>query len=290
MTRVSIMGRWALLCTIGCGDGGVPGDEDTHGVSSTGGGDGAGEGGQGSATTTASSGGPGQTGGETSANGDEDSGPGEAGSSGGDTPDHGSTSEGELPVEDELAGYWVWETRMFADQEVSGEVDNGQAKMAFGTGNGKCHYIWNELTGSDFHTDCTYTIAGDMVTYMAAADPDGTAAGWSCAHPDWTSWSDRPAMQWGRYKFVGDRLWLGVNTYWGFGGGADGIPTNNSLKRFGYWESQAQAETVEAWIVYRRVTREEWFSTYAISTNCQGPPELCYALPGCGPGDKPYVD
>lgn len=207
----------------------------------------------------------------------------------------GSTTADAPPGIDVLAGYWVWEMRVQGTEEQAGNVDNGQAKMAFGTGNDKCHYIWNEITGSDFHTECTYSVEGDMVTFMATADEDGTAAGYSCAHPDWFDWNDRPAMQWGRYKLVDDQLWLGVNTYWGFGGGvstSDGsaIPTNDSLKRFPYWESVTQAEAEESWIVYRSVTREEWFSTYAISTNCQGSPELCDQLPGCGPGDKPYVD
>ncbi len=191
---------------------------------------------------------------------------------------------------DILRGYWVWDRRMCGADVVTGEVDAGQMKIAFGTGNDRCHYIWNETTGSDFHTECTYSISGDMVTFSATADPDGTAAGYSCAHPDWTSWNDRPAVEWGRYRFVGDELWLGVNTYWGFGGDCADVPRNNSLKRFPFWESQAQAETEEAWIVFRQVTREEWFTTYAISTTCQGTADLCAGLPGCGPGDHPYVD
>ncbi len=129
-----------------------------------------------------------------------------------------------------------------------------------------------------------------MVIFTATADPDNTAAGYSCAHPDWTNWNDRPAVQYGRYKFVGDRLWIGVNTYWGFGGGVNGVPGNNSLKRFPFWESLAQATTEESWIVFMPVTREEWYTTYAISTNCQGTPEICAQWPGCGPGDKGYVD
>ena len=164
-------------------------------------------------------------------------------------------------------------------------IDDGQMKMAFGTGNDRCHYIWNETTGSDFHTECTYSAEGDMLTYLAPADADGTAAGYSCAHPDWTSWNDRPAMQWGRFKMVGDRLWLAVNAYWG---GANG--DNGSAKRFPFWESITQARSEEAWIVFKRVTREEWFTTYAISTRCQGSAEVCAQWPGCGAGDKPYVD
>ncbi|MBM4362069.1 MAG: hypothetical protein FJ104_05270 [Deltaproteobacteria bacterium] len=46
--------------------------------------------------------------------------------------------------------------------------------MAFGAGK-TCHYIWNETTGSDFRTPCTYTSSGDMVTYTATADADDTA-------------------------------------------------------------------------------------------------------------------
>ena len=172
-----------------------------------------------------------------------------------------------------LDGLWVWEKRVHGDVEQSGEVDNGLMRVAFGMDNNKCHYIWNEITGSDFQTECTYTISGDMVTFNATADPDGTAAGYSCAHADWTSWNDRPAIQWGRYKFLGDRLWIGVNAYWGFGGNvtlSDGsqIPGNNSLKRFPFWESQGQAETTDTWIVFRPATTAEW-------CNECNQPEMC---------------
>jgi hypothetical protein len=194
----------------------------------------------------------------------------------------GSGSSGAAALE----GYWVWEDRVMGiEVQPEAPLDAGQMKIAFGTGNDKCHYVWNETTGSDFHTECTYSADGDMLTYTAPADPDGTAAGYSCAHPDWTSWNDRPAVQWGRYKMVDDRLWLAVNAYWG---GANG--DNGSCKRFPFWESLSQAQTEEAWIVFKPVTREEWYGQYAISTNCQGTPELCAQWPGCGPGDKGYVD
>ena len=186
---------------------------------------------------------------------------------------------------DALRGYWVWEKRVDGTVVQSGPVDKGQMKLAFGTGNNKCHYIWNETTGSDFHTECTYTLKGDLVTLSAKADPDATAAGWSCAHPSWTAWNDRPAIEYARYKFVGDRLWIGVNSYWGGVSGG-----NTSCKRFPFWESQGQATTVESWIVYKPVTRQEWYTKYAISTNCQGTMAECAQWPGCGAGDKGYVD
>jgi hypothetical protein len=186
----------------------------------------------------------------------------------------------------DLAGYWVWEQRVMGTEvQPPRNLDSGQMKMAFGTGNDKCHYIWNETTGSDFHTECTLTVSGDLITYTAPADADSTAAGYSCAHPDWTSWNDRPSVQYGRFKMVGDRLWLAVNAYWG---GANG--ENGSCKRFPYWESLGQAETEEAWIVFKPVTREQWYGEFAISTNCQGSPEVCAQWPGCGSGDKGYVD
>jgi hypothetical protein len=212
------------------------------------------------------------------------------GADGGAPIDPGVDAGSALPGDGALEGYWVWDRRVCGSTVVMGAVDTGQMKLAFGTGNDRCHYIWNETTRSDFHTECTYSIDGDMVSFLATADADGTAAGYSCAHPDWTSWNDRPAMQWGRFRRVGDELWLGVNTYWGFGGECVGVPGNGSLKRFPFWESRGQAETEEAWIVFRRVTREEWFTTYAISTTCQGSAELCAGLSGCGPGDHPYVD
>ena len=38
------------------------------------------------------------------------------------------------------------------------------------------------------------------------------------------------------------------------------------------------------------ITRAEWYGKYAISTNCQGTAAVCAKLPGCGYGDKKYVD
>ena len=221
-------------------------------------GDAGGSAGQSGGGGSAGSGGATGTGGVSGTTGGTGENPGTAGGAG-IAPNTGA---------DVLKGLWVWEKRVQGDVEQSGEVDKGLMRVAFGTGNNKCHYIWNEITGSDFQTECTYTIAGDMVTFHATADPDGTAAGYSCAHADWSSWNDRPATQWGRYKFVGDRLWIGVNTYWGFGGGVNGVPTNNSLKRFPFWESQGQAETEESWIVFRPATKAEW-------CNECNPPEMC---------------
>ena len=101
---------------------------------------------------------------------------------------------------DGLTGYWVWDDRVADTRSLGFAHLNGRARMrmAFGAGN-TCHYIWNETTGSDFHTECTYKISGDMVTYTRT----GTVPGYSCTHPDWTSWNDRPAVQYGKYKFVG---------------------------------------------------------------------------------------
>jgi hypothetical protein len=214
------------------------------------------------------------------------------------TVDAGGGMDGAVAVADgggssgggSLSGYWVWARRVQGSAVQMGPIDMGQMKLAFGDGNARCHYVWNEITRSDFHTECTFRVEGDMVTFTARADPDGTAAGWSCAHPDWTSWNDRPAVQYGRYRIVGDELWIGVNTYWGFGGGVIGVPQNTSAKRFPFWESLGQARTSESWIVFRRVSRADWYGRYAISTNCQGTPAQCAMLPGCGAGDRRYVD
>jgi hypothetical protein len=189
-----------------------------------------------------------------------------------------------------LAGYWVWEKRVEGSAEQKGDVDKGQMKIALGGENHKCHYVWNETTGSDFHTECTYAIDGDTLTWTASKGAGVATAGYSCAHPGWTSWNDRPATQFSRFKMDGDRLWVGVNTYWGFGGGVNNVPQNGSLKRFPFWESKGQATTLESWIVFKRVTKAEWFSTYAISTNCQGSAAACETLKGCGSGEKSYVD
>jgi hypothetical protein len=228
---------------------------------------------------------PGVDGGASVDPGDDGGASIDPGVDGGASIDPGVDAGSAMPTDGALEGYWVWEDRVAGSMSLGFAHLDGRARMrmAFGTGN-TCHYIWNETTGSDFHTPCTYAISGDMVTYTATADAEGSAAGYSCTHPDWTSWNDRPAVQYGRYRFVGDRLWLGVNAYWGFGGGVtleggSSIPVNGSCKRFGYWESLAQAESEDVWIVYRRVTREEWESvgagscaacaTYPAATVCR---------------------
>lgn len=190
----------------------------------------------------------------------------------------------------DLDGYWVWEQRVQNTQPQSGDVDKGQMKVAFSGSNGKCHYIWYETTGSDFHTPCTYSVSGDVISFSASSAQNDKAIGYSCAHPDWTSWSDRPATQYGRFKKEGSQLWIGVNTYWGFGGGVNNVPMNGSLKRFPFWESLEQAKNELSWIVFKKVSRDEWFGKYAKSTKCQGSAEQCARLPGCGPGEKPYID
>ena len=90
-------------------------------------------------------------------------GPGTPGSSPGapgtpTTPGTPGTNEPTAPSA--IAGFWVWEQRVEGTAVQSGPVDKGQMKVAFGTGNGKCHYLWNETTGSDFHTECTFAVQG----------------------------------------------------------------------------------------------------------------------------------
>jgi hypothetical protein len=189
-----------------------------------------------------------------------------------------------------LAGYWVWEKRVHGTTPQTGNVDKGQMKLAFGRGKNKCHYIWNETTGSDFHSDCSFDVSGDTVTFTREMTQSEKPTAYSCAHPDWFSWNDRPAKQFARFKIYGDRLWIGVNTYWGFGGGVNNVPINGSLKRFPFWESLSQALKEESWIVFKPVSQDDWFGKYARSTKCQGNSAACEKLTGCGPGFKPYIE
>jgi len=202
----------------------------------------------------------------------------------------GNADNRPVPGADVLKGYWVWEKRMLGEvQQTSGNVDQGQMKLAFGTGNNKGHYIWNEITGSDFHTEFTYTVSANIVTLSAKTLADGRITGYSCSHPDWTSWANDvaevTAVQYSRYKFVGDRLWMEVHVYWG---GVDG--RCNMLKRFPFWYTLDLLQQWDSWMVFKPVTREEWYGKYARSTRCQGTPEVCAQWPGCGSGDKGYVD
>ena len=82
---------------------------------------------------------------------------GSLGGTGGDPGTGGTSGAGGDPGTgiDVLKGYWVWEDRVSGTTSLGFAHLNGQAmmRMAFGTGNNKCQYIWNETTGSDFHTD-----------------------------------------------------------------------------------------------------------------------------------------
>ena len=127
-----------------------------------------------------------------------------------DTDAAGVASDAGAPVDPPtgggpLEGSGVWDRRVEGSEVQMGTIDMGQMKLAFGMDNARCHYVWNETTRSDFHTECTYTVDGDMLTFTATADSDGTAAGWSCAHPDWTNWNDRPAVQYGRFGWASTR-------------------------------------------------------------------------------------
>ncbi len=42
--------------------------------------------------------------------------------------------------------------------------------------------------------------------------------------------------------------------------------------------------------MFKPGTRAEWYGKHAISTNCQGDATVCAQWPGCGAGDKGYVD
>jgi hypothetical protein len=60
-----------------------------------------------------------------------------------------------------------------------------------------------------------------------------------------------------------------------------------------FWPGPGQpgpATGLKSWIVFKPVTRAEWYGKYAKSTYCQGKATVCAKLKGCGSGDKGYVD
>ncbi len=102
--------------------------------SETGGGDvGGGGSSSGSSETTTGAGGTTSASASTSAGDSSSASTGPSGTS-------GSTGSGD-PGLDPLRGYWVWEKRVQGTVERSGDIDNGQMKLAFGMGNDECHYI-----------------------------------------------------------------------------------------------------------------------------------------------------
>lgn len=232
--------------------------DDEGSTGSAGGGGGSGgattgsDGGGAPASTTGGDGGSTSTGsGATTTS----AGPGGAGGTGGDGSG-GSTSS-------TLEGYWVW-TKQVENGAVTLEITDadmepkvgpggwpgcpegilctryGIHKVAFGDG-GRLHQQHNVTTSSDFQTLGTWADAsGGAATFQREEQ-------FSCAHPDAVNADVVPGGF--RYRHEAGELWISVS---GFGG-------------FPFVDPGAEPTT---WLVYKPVTRDDYYGKYMIRV-CQ---------------------
>lgn len=175
----------------------------------------------------------------------------------------------------ELSGYWVW-VREVEDGETVLEVTDedmepkvgssgwpdcpdgilctryGIHKVAFSK-DGKFHYGYNVHTSSDYQTLGSLSTSGGVATYSKSVR-------FSCAHPEQTNEEAREGTF--RYKFKGDELWIGVSGFSAF-----------EVPFFG-----SNDEEPTKWLVFKSVTREDYYGKYMI--------RICQASGGssCHPG------
>jgi len=176
-------------------------------------------------------------------------------------PDLGVKPDGAAPGQ--LQGYWVWKQEVdngsvvltITDADMVGKVGPtgwpgcptgilcthyGIRKLAFGP-TGKGHYIYNVMTSSDYQFPGTYSVAGDVVTYVRLGK-------YSCAHPN--DLDSNQSTRYFRYKMVGaDELWVGVTTL-----GTGDVP----------WATTAPPASPTRWVVYKRITKTEFYGKYMI--------------------------
>ena len=161
----------------------------------------------------------------------------------------------------EVTGYWVWVRTVdngntvleITDADMEPKVGPtgwpdcpsgilctryGIHKVAFGD-SGRIHYGYNVHTSSDYQTLGTYTAADGVGRVVKETR-------FSCAHPDDTN--SNAATTDFVYHFDGDELWVGVGSFSGFELPLAGTPETEPTR----------------WIVYKPVTREEYYGKYMI--------------------------
>jgi hypothetical protein len=242
----------------------LPGCSDDEGSSASG--SGGGGGGSSTSQATTASGpttGPGGDGGSDGSGGDASSTTGTTGNttSASSTGSGGSGSGGGAPSS--IEGYWVWTRQIeggqttleITDADMEGKVGpsgwegcpegilcthHGIHKVAFG-GNGRFHQQHNVFTSSDFQTLGAWSDGGDDLGGFERQ------AQFSCAHPEEVN-ADVVAGAFD-YRLEDGELWIAVSGFFGFAfADVEGEPTS--------------------WIVYKPVTRDDYYGKYMIRV-CQ---------------------
>ncbi len=173
-----------------------------------------------------------------------------------------------------LTGYWVWSKQIengavkltVTEDDLQPKVGSmgwpgcpdgivcthyGIYKVAFGA-NGRFHHQENYTTSSDVQTFGTYqTPTSSTATFEREQY-------FSCAHPEVVNMEKASGTF--RYKFVDNELWLSVSGFGGFALADDG----NEPTR---------------WLVYRSVSRQDYYGKYMIRI-CQ-PHDGIMCQPGC---------
>jgi hypothetical protein len=161
-----------------------------------------------------------------------------------------------------LHGYWIWAQKI-TNGVVSLEITEadlvwkvgptgwegcptgiiclhyGSRLVAFDDASNRAHFVKRVTTGSDFQSAGTYAVDGSIISFTKEDY-------FSCAHPA----SDAPAsgVEYTWFKRVGDYLWLSVAD--------DGVPPFHSVP---------PALEPTNWIVFRRITKEDFHRRYSLS-------------------------
>lgn len=174
----------------------------------------------------------------------------------------------------DLVGYWVY-TAIMKDGAVVLErekpLGNGQGlhKFAFAA-DGRAFYIYNAPTLSDFDHPGTFEVDGDLLTYHEIMK-------YSCAHPhpkDENSNALNAVSTYSHFRKVdANELWFSVERTTGF---------NNTPFHKGRPSSAPRADE-GTWIVFQRISEQEFYGTYMIRV-CQGSP-TCVCHDDCKSND-----
>jgi hypothetical protein len=233
------------------------------------GGSGGATGGSGGSTTAGGAAGSAGAGGSTSAGGTDTGGSAgsSVGGSGGSVPDPGAGAA-------DVIGYWVY-TKIIDKGVVTLErekpLGNGQGlhKFAFAS-SGRAFYIYNAPTLSDFDHPGTFEVTDDLLTYHEIMK-------YSCAHPhpeDENSNALNPVATYSHFRKVGaDELYFSVERTTGF----NNTPFHKSKP------SVAPQADEGTWIVFQRITEQEFYGVHMIRV-CQGSP-TCPCHPDCSSND-----
>ena len=183
------------------------------------------------------------------------------------------------PNIDMLRGHWVW-TREVAAGTTRRAIASSDMIMAVGPRGwrgcpaqyvctrygiralvigeqGRFHEIHNVFTSSDFQYDGVLVLASPGVAQLALLHH------YSCAHPSVVG--DDRETRYVRFALRHDELWLGV----------DHLPG----AELGYPSTPPRGEPTN-WLVWRRVTRSEFYRKYLLR-RCQPTPETPECDPGC---------